>query len=214
MSAERNVTVIERGTEIIGMIRTDNDLVVKGAIIGNVEAAGDIDLDGFIKGDVKAETADINNAELRGNLSTSGKTIVGDSAAIFGDVSCADLDISGSIKGSIESRGLCNVATGAIISGDISSYDVQIAKGATVQGRLIHINDENQDPESRLDVDEYFAHFDEDGAFLVSVDSGFKLASDQEKPAAEENVQQPSLLENLSEKADAVNVDEDIDDIE
>ena len=200
MSAEKNVTTIARGTKITGTIETDNDLVLQGVVQGNVVTSGDIDLDGYVKGDIIAGTADVDNAELRGSLVVEGSAHIGENAAIFGNVSCADLEISGSVKGNIEAKGLCKVKDGAIIAGDLSTYSAEISSGATVQGSLIHLVDNASKDD--IDVDGYFAQFAEEGSFLTTAVEGWESTGSQQ--TYEEPVEAPVEIQKPNEKEESI----------
>jgi len=95
------------------------NIIRKGTEIkGDVTCAGDIRIDGILKG----------------TLSSEGKVVVGQSGIIEGEVTCKNADISGNIKANIIVRELLQLKATANISGDINTKKLSIEPGANFTG--------------------------------------------------------------------------------
>ncbi len=89
-------------------------------ITGNVNAAGDIHLDGTIEGDLSCTTL------------TQGA-----SGNVKGNITAEKATLAGSVDGTVSARDLMLERT-ARISGDLSYENVSIETGAKVDGRVSH----------------------------------------------------------------------------
>ena len=87
-------------------------------ITGNIKSNGDIRIDGTLKG----------------NLSISGKLVVGPSGNIEGNVVCQNADISGEINGKLSVSELLSLKASAKILGDIITGKISIEPNATFTG--------------------------------------------------------------------------------
>lgn len=91
-----------------------------GTVIhGDVKAANDIRIDGYIKGTVLA------NAKL----------VVGKTGKIEGDIQCGSADIEGRIAGRLEVKDLLILKSTAVIDGDIIVGKLVVEQGARFNGK-------------------------------------------------------------------------------
>lgn len=87
-------------------------------ITGNVNASGDIHVDGTIEGDL-----------------TCGQLILGGSGRVKGNITAQRATLGGTVEGSVNAGELL-VERSAQLSGDLSYDSVSIETGAKVDGRL------------------------------------------------------------------------------
>lgn len=94
-------------------------------LIGNgTHIAGDINSNGDVRID----------GTLKGNLSISGKLVVGPSGNIEGNVICQNADISGEIHGKVTVSELLSLKSSAKLLGDIIAGKISIEPNATFTG--------------------------------------------------------------------------------
>lgn len=86
---------------------------------GNVSGAGDLQVDGSVKGDVRV-----------------GRLIVGETGAIEGNVTADYLEVRGRIVGGVTGKQVKLVST-AYVDGDITAEQLSIDIGAYFQGRVL-----------------------------------------------------------------------------
>jgi cytoskeletal protein CcmA (bactofilin family) len=98
----QNINRISKGTEIIG----------------SINAAGDMRIDGV----------------LEGNLTSKGRVVIGETGRIKGDLVCKNVDIWGSFEGKIEASESTNFKAVAHVIGDIKSSKLYIEAGAKFNG--------------------------------------------------------------------------------
>lgn len=87
-------------------------------ITGDINSNGDVRIDGTLKG----------------NLSISGKLVVGPSGNIEGNVVCQNADISGEIHGKVTVSELLSLKSSAKLLGDIIAGKISIEPNATFTG--------------------------------------------------------------------------------
>ncbi len=96
------------------------NLIGTGTIIdGNIVSNGDIRIDG----------------SLKGNLSTKGKVIVGDTGKISGEVNCKNFEVEGSVEGKVVVTELLSLRAKSKILGDITTSKLAIEPGAVFTGK-------------------------------------------------------------------------------
>lgn len=114
MFSKKN-TEMARPQEQHGVINLIN---VGTTIVGEITSAGDIRVDGTLKG----------------SINTKGKVVVGSTGMIEGDVVCKNADISGELKASISVSELLSLKSTAKLDGDIITNKLAIEPGATFTG--------------------------------------------------------------------------------
>jgi cytoskeletal protein CcmA (bactofilin family) len=97
-----------------GLSTLSSDLVFEG----NVSGAGDLQIDGQVKGDVRV-----------------GRLIVGETGAVEGNVQADYVEVRGRVVGSVQGKQVKLVAT-AYVDGDITAEQLSIDVGAFFQGRV------------------------------------------------------------------------------
>lgn len=87
-----------------------------------------------IKGDINA-TGDIRvDGELVGNISAKGRLVVGPSGKINGEIDCGNIEVSGQIKGKVKATELLNMKSTAHIEGDIIVGKLSVEPGSVFSG--------------------------------------------------------------------------------
>ena len=96
------------------------NLIGTGTVIeGNIMSNGDIRIDGGLKG----------------NLTTKGKVIVGDTGKISGEVKCRNFEVEGSVDGKVIVSELLSLRAKSKILGDITTSKLAIEPGAVFTGK-------------------------------------------------------------------------------
>lgn len=90
---------------------------------GNVNSAGEIQLDGTLEGDIKA-----------------GSLIIGDKASVKGEVVCETVTVRGRVEGGIRAKSV-SLASSAHIQGDILHSSLSVETGAHFEGNCRHSDD-------------------------------------------------------------------------
>ncbi|MFN8245130.1 MAG: polymer-forming cytoskeletal protein [Ferruginibacter sp.] len=95
-------------------------LIGPGTIItGNLESAGDIRIDGVLKG----------------NLHCQSKILIGPDGSVEGDIHGKQADIMGTVHGNISMTGLLYLHGNANIEGDIHAGQLQIDPAVSFNGQ-------------------------------------------------------------------------------
>ena len=103
------------GTPARGLSTLSADLQFEG----NVSGAGDLQIDGQVKGDVRV-----------------GRLIVGETGTIAGGVAADYIEVRGRVVGAVSGKQVKLVST-AYVDGDITAEQLSIDVGAYFQGRCI-----------------------------------------------------------------------------
>ena len=98
-------------------------------IVGSVESAGDIQIDGAIDGDVASRTLTVS-----------------DSATVRGSVSAETVRVSGMVKGGINAKSVTLTRT-AKVEGDIVHQALAIESGASFEGQCKRMDGERIEPQ-------------------------------------------------------------------
>ncbi len=90
---------------------------------GNVNSAGEVQLDGALEGDIKASML-----------------IVGEKASVKGEIICESVVVRGRVEGGIRAKQVALAATAHII-GDILHSSLSVESGAHFEGNCRHSDD-------------------------------------------------------------------------
>jgi|TARA_B100001939_G_scaffold340037_1_gene347581 cytoskeletal protein CcmA (bactofilin family) len=89
-------------------------------IVGDIFSEADFRIDGIVEG----------------NITTSGKIVVGKSGKINGKINCSNADISGSTSGKIEVAEVLSLMSESLIQGDIITGKLSVEEGAQVEASI------------------------------------------------------------------------------
>ena len=128
------VAVITAGMKITGDLVSDGSMDVIGAIQGNIDIMGKLNVTGEIVGNSKASEFYAENAKITGEVRSEGSVKIGQSSVIIGNVFANSAVIAGAVKGDIDVHGPVILDTTAIVMGNIKSKSVQINNGAVIEG--------------------------------------------------------------------------------
>jgi cytoskeletal protein CcmA (bactofilin family) len=87
-----------------------------------------------IKGDIVSDSNIRLDGELLGDLTTTGKLVIGTTGKITGNIVCSNADIEGTIIGTIKVDEFLYLKATAIFKGDITTGKISIDKGAEFTG--------------------------------------------------------------------------------
>ena len=97
-------------------------------IVGSVESAGDIQIDGVIEGDVSSRTLTVS-----------------DTATVRGSVAADTVRVAGTVKGGINAKSVTLTRT-AKVEGDIVHQALAIESGASFEGQCKRMDGERIEP--------------------------------------------------------------------
>ena len=90
-------------------------------IVGEIVSKADFRIDGVVEG----------------NITTTGKVVVGKSGKISGKLNCSNADVSGSISGHIEISETLSLMSESYIQGDITTAKLSVEEGAQVDATIV-----------------------------------------------------------------------------
>jgi cytoskeletal protein CcmA (bactofilin family) len=83
-------------------------------IIGEVKSAGDIRIDG----------------KLKGNVNIKGRLVIGTTGIVDGEINCSNCDVSGKIIGKVNVTELFSLKATAVVEGEVNTKKLAIEPGA------------------------------------------------------------------------------------
>ena len=90
-------------------------------IVGDIVSKADFRIDGVVEG----------------NITTTGKVVVGKSGKILGKLNCSNADVSGSISGHIQISETLSLMSESYIQGDITTAKLSVEEGAQVDATIV-----------------------------------------------------------------------------
>ena len=97
------------------------DVIEKSTkIVGNIFSKADFRIDG----------------EVEGNITTSGKVVVGANGKISGKLNCSNADISGNISGNIEVNETLSLMSDSYVQGEIITGKLSVEEGDQVDATI------------------------------------------------------------------------------
>ncbi len=97
-----------------------NNLIGNGTTIkGDIDAQGDIRIDG----------------KIIGTVTSAGKVVIGQQGAVEGTIKCKNADISGNVRGTINVEELTSMKATSHIEGELYTKQLYIEIGAFFTGK-------------------------------------------------------------------------------
>lgn len=94
----------------------------EGTVIeGNLSSSGDLRIDGEVKGD----------------LSTNGKCVLGATGKIVGNIQAKSCDVSGRVDGNVRVTDLLLIKSNGKINGDINTSKIVVENGGEFNGSCV-----------------------------------------------------------------------------
>ena len=90
-------------------------------IVGEIVSKADFRIDGVVEG----------------NITTTGKVVIGKSGKISGKLNCSNADVSGSISGHIQISETLSLMSESYIQGDITTAKLSVEEGAQVDATIV-----------------------------------------------------------------------------
>ncbi|MEG2915829.1 MAG: polymer-forming cytoskeletal protein, partial [Oscillospiraceae bacterium] len=130
------ITMITKGTEIIGTVSSTNSIVIGGAIKGDVDSTLNMTITGRVEGNIKCKIADLNDCDIIGDVTVAEHVRITEKTKIDGNIKTNSIEIDGKVKGNIISTASVHIMRNALVIGDIVTSRLSIEEGAMVQGNI------------------------------------------------------------------------------
>lgn len=134
--ANMKESIILGNTTIKGDVITDTGIQIYGAVIGNIESGGRVQLMGKVEGDITGKSVIITNTSLNGNIHAESDVTVKAGCVVTGDVSGSKVILNGTINGNIDAEGQVDFEAGSVIDGNVSAKSFNIKPGARINGSI------------------------------------------------------------------------------
>lgn len=129
-------TVIGKGAKITGNIEVEGDLVINGQIKGDVTCNNKLTVNGVVEGSIATCDVEFDNTIVYGDVSCSGELHLSQSATVNGNCEAMNIVCGGRIKGDVNVQEGATFEEKAALVGNLSARDIEIHKGAVLQGNV------------------------------------------------------------------------------
>jgi len=149
---EGGVTTIARGTVIIGEINADGDVELLGSVKGKIASQGDIKANGKVIGDLIGKDIELISCAVQGNILASGLVTVDGDSVVVGDVKGENFCLDGKIKGNVTVEKEAKFQPKAILAGNVTTASIAMSQGAKIQGE-VNIPLSEKETDMSFDID-------------------------------------------------------------
>ncbi|QOX65462.1 polymer-forming cytoskeletal protein [Anoxybacterium hadale] len=147
------VTTIARGTVLIGEINAEGDVELLGSVKGKVASHGDIRANGKVIGDLIGKDIELIACAVQGNIIASGSVTVDENSVVIGDVKGENFCLDGRIKGNVNVGNEAKFQPKAILAGNVTTTSIAMSQGAKIQGEVnIPLNEKETDISFDVDI--------------------------------------------------------------
>ncbi len=147
------VTTIAKGTVIIGEINADGDVELLGSVKGKIASQGDIKANGKVIGDLIGRDIELISCAVQGNIIASGMVTVDGDSVVVGDVKGENFCLDGKIKGNVNVEKEAKFQPKAILAGNVTTASIAMSQGAKIQGEVnIPLNEKETDMSFDIDM--------------------------------------------------------------
>ncbi len=129
-------TIILGNTTIKGDIITDTGIQIYGAVLGNIESEGRVQLVGKVEGDITGKSVYVTNTQQNGNITAETEVHVKEGCQITGDVTADKVYLKGCVIGNINASGQVDFESGSEIRGNVTAHSFNIKPGAKINGSI------------------------------------------------------------------------------
>lgn len=137
-SKENNeVSVLAKGLTITGQVNATGNVEFYGVLKGDLEVVGDVKVYGEITGNVRGKNVVLNAAQIKGNIMADQRIALDDKSVVIGDLNAGSLGLAGSVKGNIKVRSTAEFEEAAILLGDVECTGISVKEGAEICGRIV-----------------------------------------------------------------------------
>jgi len=103
-----------------------NQLNATSSIVGNISLEGHLRMDGKVKGDITC----------------TGKLVIGEKAEVTGNIFCNSADIMGTVLGEVRVKLNTTLFSKSNVQGDVYTQSINIEPGAVFNGKCMMGNNE------------------------------------------------------------------------
>lgn len=146
------VTTIAKGTVIIGEINADGDVELLGSVKGKIASQGDIKANGKVIGDLIGRDVELVACAVQGNIIASGMVTVDGDSVVVGDVKGENFCLDGKIKGNVIVEKEAKFQPKAILAGNVTTASIAMSQGAKIQGE-VNIPLSEKETDMSFDID-------------------------------------------------------------
>ncbi len=129
-------TIILGNTTIKGDIITDTGIQIYGAVLGNIESGGRVQLVGKVEGDISGKSVYVTNTSQTGNITAQQEVHIKEGCQINGDITAEKVFLKGSVEGNINASGQVDFEAGSEIRGNVTAHSFNIKPGAKINGSI------------------------------------------------------------------------------
>ncbi len=152
IEGEAGVTTIAKGTVIIGEINADGDVELLGSVKGKIASQGDIKANGKVIGDLLGRDIELIACAVQGNIIASGMVTVDGDSVVVGDVKGDNFCLDGKIKGNVTVGKEAKFQPKAILAGNVTTASIAMSQGAKIQGE-VNIPLSEKETDMSFDID-------------------------------------------------------------
>jgi cytoskeletal protein CcmA (bactofilin family) len=146
------LTTIAKGTVIIGEINADGDVELLGSVKGKIASQGDIKANGKVIGDLIGRDIELIACAVQGNINASGLVTVDGDSVVVGDVKGENFCLDGKIKGNVTVEKEAKFQPKAILAGNVTTASIAMSQGAKIQGE-VNIPLSEKETDMSFDID-------------------------------------------------------------
>jgi len=146
------ITTIAKGTVIIGEINAEGDVELLGSVKGKIASKGDIRANGKVIGDLLGHDIELVSCAVQGNIIASGMVNVDGDSVVIGDVKGENFCLDGKIKGNVTAEKEAKFQPKAILAGNVTTASIAMSQGAKIQGE-VNIPLSEKETDMSFDID-------------------------------------------------------------
>ena len=95
-------------------------------------------------GDVSSDGDFRIDGTMNGNITTTGRIVVGSGAEVYGDVKCLAAEIEGVVEGKLDVEDVLSVKSTGVIRGELATSRIAVELGAVLDVQSCKMKKENK----------------------------------------------------------------------
>ena len=131
------VTYLAPGSCMEGKLKCQGDVDVAGIFKGDIEAEGTVKICANMTGNIKANTLELKNCRLVGDVEVAGLVILDEKAVVEGKITAGELICFGRVKGDLDIKTNVALKANSTVEGNIVTGTMSMESGAIINGSLL-----------------------------------------------------------------------------
>ncbi len=133
---QKETSVLTADLTIIGKIEARGNVELNGTLKGDLVTQGDVRVFGKVTGNITGQNVTLLSGTVHGDIAAAQRVQVDAKSTVVGDISASDLTAGGRLKGNLKLKKAVTFESTALLLGNVEAQVLAVQEGAKLCGNL------------------------------------------------------------------------------